>query len=371
MFCLRKPVFFLAVATVALAMSPCAGPGLAQETRDAKANASSSGSQGLWVSNDYGGFVSEFQGAALSSSGIPSRTFNTGISSVGAPGKVAFDADGDAWLPLCGSGEGGTLGLAIELSPAALNAIASGHLAGAKIEAEITGLSCPQGTAFDANGNLWIANVGWFSPPNPFIVEYKAQELLQKIPAASVVITSTSFFSLGGMAFDSSGNLWIANRGSDVLEFTTAQLSNGGDLSPNLTLHSNYNPYDVVFDHSGNLWVSYPPNENMAASEGALEMFARGDLTGSGEITPTPLVTITPLEPCSPFAICEMQGEAIDSQGDLWVAAADEIAEFTPQQLGSSGSPLPHLIWAANFAPLGRAMNLGNPSFLTFGPTVR
>ncbi len=372
MFRFRLLVFCAAVVIIAFALSACPGAAFAHDL--ATPSASSSTSQGLWVTSSY--FVSEFQGSTLAHSGIPPRALNTGISRVGTTGKVAFDAKGDAWLPLCGLGPDTEFpgGLVIELTPSALSGIAAGQLAGVKVKATLadSSFSCPQGLAFDPSGGLWIASDGGYHRGPPAITGYRAAQLSQKNPAASVVIDSSSFSDLGGITFDASGNLWVADSNSNVLEFSAQQLSSGGSLSPNLIVQSDYHPFDLVFNSSGDLWVSYPPSYGMPIGAGGLELFAANDLTGSGMITPTPLVTITPVLPCSPFSICNVHGEALDSAGDLWVSSFENIYEFTPAQIGSSGSPMPHLVWASDgFKFHGRTENFGGPSFLTFGPTVK
>ena len=67
------------------------------------------------------------------------------------------------------------------------------------------------------------------------------------------------------MAFDSHGNLWVANcdfatgHPTDaILEFTPAQLTAGGAQTPAVTISSNgvmQCPWSVAFDASGNVWV--------------------------------------------------------------------------------------------------------------------
>lgn len=367
---LQLVCFFVALLA-GLVFPALPGAGLAQEPQVGGVSALPSKSEGLWVTSPYYGFVSEFEDSALLMSGIPKRNLNTGFSRVGPPGKVAFDANHNGWLPLCGTGGGSQFpgGLVIELTPATQSSIASGQLVSTKVKILTdSSFACPQAVAVDPSGNLWIASYSGYQEGAPAVTEYPAAQLSQEKSVPSVVVTSTSFSNPRGITFDSSGNLWVAD--SDVLKFTVQQLAQGGSLSPNLTLSNPNHPFDVLFDSSGNLWVSYPPNFGMSLYAGALELFAANDLRGSGTIDPAPLVTISPRTPCSPFSICLPSGEALDSAGDLWVSANGNIFEFTPAMLGSSGSPLPHLIWAPDFIFRKRSENFAGPSFLTFGPAV-
>ena len=89
-----------------------------------------------------------------------------------------------------------------------------------------TGLNTPNGLAFDSSGNLWVVDSS-----NDRVLEYKAP--LSTGEAASLVIgqpgfttndytvtNSTSLNSPNGLAFDSSGNLWVADLlNGRVLEY--------------------------------------------------------------------------------------------------------------------------------------------------------
>ena len=102
----------------------------------------------------------------------------------------------------------------------------------ARPEAVITrGVDGPLGIALDPSGDLWVANYG----PNT-LVEYKKSELAKAAPAPSVTISSPPDDALSGpagLAFDTSGNLWVDNAGKDtVAEYTKAELSVSGAPAP-------------------------------------------------------------------------------------------------------------------------------------------
>jgi sugar lactone lactonase YvrE len=87
-------------------------------------------------------------------------------------------------------------------------------------------INAPQGVAFDNTGDLWIAN----SNTNT-LLEYTKNELSKASPTPVVTILCNSSGSSngpGGLIFDRSGNLWVANTStSTVVEFAKSQLSRG------------------------------------------------------------------------------------------------------------------------------------------------
>ncbi|MGB8412203.1 MAG: hypothetical protein WCE23_05195 [Candidatus Binatus sp.] len=338
-------------------------------------------SQALWVSNsvdDETGFVSELIHAQLVHSGMPRGALNTGPSQVGTLGKLAFDGAGDLWIPFCGYGPSSN-GLVAAFSPAALDHIAARNFRAVKVKAELTGIDfhCPSALAFDRSGNLWIANAGVFDGNVPSILGYAATSLSQPNPAPSVVLNSSSFEKLRGLAFDAAGDLWVAdNLTSEVYEFTPQQLSNGGSQTSDLVVQSPSfdSPTDVAFDAENNIWVAYQAgNQRPQPGPGAVQMFAAANLTGSGTIEPPAAVTLGGRAPCSILALCEPMGVAFDQSGDLWIAQfPNEIFEFTPAQLASGSTPLAQIILASNFLN-GEGLNLNflGPEFLTFGPVTK
>src|ERR1700722_1721605 len=88
-----------------------------------------------------------------------------------------------------------------------------------------TGVNSPYGLAFDSSGNLWVVDES-----NNRVLEYKAP--FSTYEAASLVIgqssfttnafgaTSTALTAPESLAFDSSGNLWVTDTSNNrVREF--------------------------------------------------------------------------------------------------------------------------------------------------------
>ena len=202
---------------------------------------------------------------------------------------MAFDSAGDMWIPFCPSDPQLNGALIGAIAPAALKSIAHNKFKGIGVAAEITlpGARCPTATSFDQSGNLWISNSG--RGATPAIVEYAASNLFSTDAQPAVVLTSNTFNNLQGLSFDPQGDLWIADEGGGVYEFTPGQLVSTGSPIPQLTLQSTFlEPNDVAFDGSGNLWVTYlqgPPLDPLTnnLSNGAAVKFALADLAGSGD----------------------------------------------------------------------------------------
>lgn len=207
----------------------------------------------------------------------------------------------------------------------------------------------PLNAAFDTEGNLWVTTFG-----SSTVVEYAVSQLASPAPHTPTgTLSANAAGSLSlteGLAFDASGNLWIANLGSSMLvEFTRQQLGSSGSPSPAVTISpppgSWNSPAGLAFDAGGNLWVTAQSLNPATESEGILE-FTRNQLVASG--SPTPAVTISPIGTPPEISIDGAQPLAFDAHGNLWIANAgnSSVVEFSAEQLTSSGAPIPAVFLA-------------------------
>jgi sugar lactone lactonase YvrE len=223
--------------------------------------------------------------------------------------------------------------------------------------------------AFDHNGNLWVAETGT-SPT--MLVMYAASQLLASAnpkPAVSITSTPSDAFeaqpndsSIGvplAIAFDASGNLWVASAQgshSSLLAFTPGQISTSGNVVPAIVIGSNGGSLDLpnalAFDRSGNLWV---------ADETEIVEFSASQLASSGN--PLPVVTFSQGSAINPFRPTQL---AFDRTGNLWFTdlIASAIFEFAAHQLGTSGSPTPTVTITAS----GTASPVIYPLAIAFDP---
>jgi hypothetical protein len=183
----------------------------------------------------------------------------------------------------------------------------------------VSGLSGPAGEAFDASGNLYIAN--------------SINNTVSKVTPAGVVSTFASGFNNpNGLVFDSSGNLYVSN----ALGNTVSMVTPGGVVS---TFASGFSsPYLMAFDASGNLYVANKGNGTISevTSGGSVSTFASGftnptglafDAAGNLYVSNyggTTVSKVTPGGVVSTFAsgFTVPDGLAFDSAGNLYVANA-------------------------------------------------
>jgi uncharacterized protein (TIGR03437 family) len=175
-----------------------------------------------------------------------------------------------------------------------------------------TGLRAPSGLAVDSSGNLYVADSGdnrIVRYPKPFAqpAGYQFPDMIigqatftssggdtGGVTASTLLLTNgTNFFPHTGLAFDSAGNLWVADTGNHrVLRFPASVLKAGQNAPAADTaigqanLFSNvaatmrtgasglFYPISVAFDSVGNMLVAdsldrmlvFPPNSVTDAS---------------------------------------------------------------------------------------------------------
>jgi sugar lactone lactonase YvrE len=199
-----------------------------------------------------------------------------------------------------------------------------------------SGLDEPRGLAFDSAGNLYVAN------------NY-ANTILKFTPAGvGSVFASTGLNEPMGLAFDSAGNLFVANAGNNTVEeFTPGGV---GSLFASANLNT---PTGLAFDSAGNLYVANAP----AAS---FQQILRFTPSGYGSV----------------FADTGLRyplGLAFDREGNLYAAnqGNNTIVRFTAGGVGS--------VFANTdlYAPFGLAFdsagnlyasNVGNNAIVKFTP---
>ena len=278
-----------AYAAAQLAASTSAAPATAVATGAATAvlfGAAFDASGNLWVTDEGDNAVVEFSSSQLTASGTPTpaATLSTNGSSLSKPTGLAFDGDGNLWVANYGNNT------VVEFAKGSL-ATSGSPTPPITLSATGGSLSLPTGLAWDASGDLWVAQA------TNAVVEFTPGQLTATgAPAPAIALTGGSLNSPAGLAFDASGNLWVANQGaSNVLGFAASQLTSGGTFEPAGDLRSNGAgslnvPAGLAFDASGDLWVS---NYGMNGTGDTVVEFAANQLALPSSTAPTPIVTVS------------------------------------------------------------------------------
>jgi sugar lactone lactonase YvrE len=222
----------------------------------------------VWVADQIIQSLDRFTPADLKNGNGASVTLSLVNVTPSLPTGLAFDAAGNAWIASFGPSE------IYEIPASAL-----GQSGSPTPPVVITGpaLDAVIGLAFDKHGNLWAA-----SQQAHQIVEYTAAQLAATGSPTPNVVLSVPGGTIPGpfaLAFDAQGDLWFSNTyNTTVNELTPSQLATSGTPTPAATI--SVAATGIAFDHSGNLWV---------ASDYLLEKYAASQLaTGA-----TPVATLT------------------------------------------------------------------------------
>jgi sugar lactone lactonase YvrE len=179
------------------------------------------------------------------------------------------------------------------------------------------------------------------SLPNPFVTGMAATIVLGG-PGVASTYTGTNASSFGGepefATFDAHGDLWVIDKNSNrVLEFrpplTTGKaaylvLGQGtfrGDL-PGTSAVNLSAPGGIAFDRSGDLWVADSDNDRVLEFR---PPFASG-MAASLVLGQSSLSTTGCAQ--NQTGLCGPRGISFDAQGDLWVADTmyNRVLEYVP-----------------------------------------
>ena len=243
-----------------------------------------------------------------------------------------------------------------------------------------TGLSGTANAITDAQGNAWISD-----SQNSRVLQYKPP--FTTAMAASVVLGQASFttnvLSMSpnglafphGMAFDKSGNLWVADSyNSRVVEFIPPFISG---MASALALGQNGNgtggcttngfglcyPTDLAFDAQGNLWIVDNGNNRVLKYDAPF-------VPGQSPATVLGQANFTAVAPAAGArGLDNPSGIAIDATGNLWVSDGLNwrVLEFSPPFSNGQAATLvlgsPDFTATVNTDPQSK---MGNPRGVAF-----
>ncbi len=111
------------------------------------------------------------------------------------------------------------------------------------------------GMRVDSAGHLWVMSYGTKKGRDAPIAVFDFPLKQDSVPLHSFVLSGTD--GAENIAFDSSGNLWVASRQNDTVFEYKGPFRKSGTLSPARTItHGLKQPMGLTFDGKGNLYVS-------------------------------------------------------------------------------------------------------------------
>jgi sugar lactone lactonase YvrE len=330
------------------------------------------GSKGLWVAN--GTNVVEYNPAQLAG-GTAATAPHVSINSevLGSPQGIAFDPMGNLWVVDTAALIKGTPTPALyEFSAAQLAALATDNSPDPVAIITSAFLKTPHQIVIDPLGNAWIAD----STANA-VMTFTAAQLAQmgsNSIGPVLLISSSQFNGASGIAFDSSGDIWVSNIGTATAAGTTLvkiakahipAIPEMGTATPQIVADVTVSdaggtvqsPWGVAIDSSDTMWWSNSSKSTVVALPGA--SLATGTSVPSVTLSSTMVNTVASLN--QPHGIC------IDDVGNVAIVNAKGsfgIAVFGASQL-TTGSPTP-----ATFI-VGDATALHEPQGCAFGPVVK
>jgi sugar lactone lactonase YvrE len=233
----------------------------------------------MWVTSQDDSMLVAFAPTSLVHSGSASAAIviSSTNGSLSAPTGLAFDKQHRLWVANSGNGT------IVRFDPAQLTS------SGSPIPAvTISGLGKPAALAFDAAGSLWVSDIR-----RNKVASFSEDQLATSgflAPRVVLAAIATSLMNPAGIAFDADGNLWVGNVGNQTIaSFSPAQLTATGSPVPHVVLSSNAGsltiPSGLAFDAEGSLWVM--------GGSGVLEKFPSSSLGVTGAPPPSVRIELT------------------------------------------------------------------------------
>jgi sugar lactone lactonase YvrE len=243
------------LALPSVTLSGAAGGGNASVAFDASGN--------LWALNSATNTLNRFDAVQLGSSGtpVPAVTISSSAGSLSRPASLVFDRNGNLWIANLGNDT------IVMLTPYQLSQSGSptpGLVISANTSQFDPSLHGVSSLAFDKDGNLWALNGA--APEN--VVRFSPDQLMRSGTPAAAFSLTPGLSAAADIAFDAAGNLWITDYGaSAVVKYAAAQLvpgSNPGQATWIRSINGSLaNPAGLAFDSSGNLWVANAGNNTL------------------------------------------------------------------------------------------------------------
>ncbi len=284
------------------------------------------GSEKLWVLGGAGDYhTASYAAAGLNATGAPAPAA-TFAGSTTNPSSLAFDAHGNLWIA---DSTGKVLGYARDSLGVARSSAPDIVLEGPAICAEIVPCG-PRALAFDEAGDLWLAM------PRQ-VTRISAEQLARSgEPEVSSRITGMTVEDPQSLAFDKNGALWVGEwKENSVVRYDASHLSSDYSGMPEASLSGQTpgpvfgaltGPAALAFDREDNLWVGYfGPN--------IIARYTPVDQSTQGELTPTVQLRVG--------VLALVEGMTFDEASNLWLTGKrGQVVRLAASALTSSDADL-------------------------------
>jgi len=207
----------------------------------------------LWAVHALAGRLDRYNRNAVLAGGLVPSTGQTDLGSCG---------NGDVFdLAFFGSNAYVTRGFGVhQICRYTIAALNGGGTPASTLLGDNNVLSTPVGLAFDAQGKLWVGS-------------YDNQTIVRMDPATGHIdksITHATMTNSEGLAFDAFGSLWVgSNNGPTIAVYSAAQLAAAGlnaTTAPLYSIDTGGTPHagtpsgyvgGLAFDSRGQLWAGY------------------------------------------------------------------------------------------------------------------
>jgi hypothetical protein len=290
----------------------------------------------LYVTNPATNSITVYPSSA-SGSPNPIITISGSSTQLDDPVAIALDSAGNIYVANQGSPEGNPDSITV------YSAGSNGDVAPtAVITGSNTGLNFPSALTLDLYGAIYVANEGSSAGALDSITVYSPGSNGNATPALVISGSSTGLASPGGIAVDSSQNIYATSLGVEgngsvsVLIFAPYST---GNVAPTASIDGDCavitSPGAIALDSNANIYVTNPGNT--ASGDESVAVFSQSSLVpGQGSQCLTPMSNI--LGPNT--GIAQPFGIAVDSAGDMYVTNSDvnSVAVF---QSGMTGNVTP------------------------------